>query len=326
MASVLKDPLLTISIPTYNRSLFLNRSLEYIEREIGFKEYPIELIISDNCSTDNTYEIIEKYVKRGLTIRYLRNNENKGPDYNIAQCYAEANGKYVLTLGDDDVLYEGAISRILEILGSENEYGVVFIQSSAFKEGVVIDRVNKMVFDNSIGFVEKINIYSSFISSNIVNKKFVDLNELHTYLNTCLIQTSLIFKAILNSKTNMYVETVLVGSQPDNTGGYDLFKVFGENFNNILDRLSYHKAGDHRVVKKIINDKLLADFFPHHIISMKRNQSKFSSTMPIQDLRKIYVNYIYYWILILPLIKLPYFFSKVYLKIFQKVSNLFLIR
>ena len=54
---------LTVAIPTYNRSFFLDNNLKQL-----LKEYDnnFELIIQDNASTDNTQEIVEKYIKLGL--------------------------------------------------------------------------------------------------------------------------------------------------------------------------------------------------------------------------------------------------------------------
>ena len=90
MAINRKDrPLLTIAIPTYNRSEYLKRSLENIITQIlevdNFGE-SIELVVSDNCSTDNTAEVIKNLSSKYSFIKYNKNDENFGSDKNFLKC------------------------------------------------------------------------------------------------------------------------------------------------------------------------------------------------------------------------------------------------
>ena len=127
------EPLLTISIPTYNRSFYLDRILTIIQDQYSPE---IELIVSDNCSTDETQKIVEKFLQKKLPIRYFKNESNLGPDLNVAQCYYEAKGKYVLVFGDDDIFLPGAIKKILKIL-REGEFGLVFLNYYGFSNNYI---------------------------------------------------------------------------------------------------------------------------------------------------------------------------------------------
>ena len=67
------QPLLSICIPTYNRAKILDRALENIERELKSIDInEIELVIFNNCSKDDTQEIVYKYINKGLPIKYSK--------------------------------------------------------------------------------------------------------------------------------------------------------------------------------------------------------------------------------------------------------------
>ena len=107
-------PLLSICIPTWNRAEFLEKSLISIYNQINTIPFgEIELYISDNCSDDSTSEVVDKYIQLGIPITYNRNECNLGAAKNFLQCMRWASGKYILLLGDDDILKAGAINTIL---------------------------------------------------------------------------------------------------------------------------------------------------------------------------------------------------------------------
>jgi abequosyltransferase len=318
MASI-KQPVLTIAIPTYNRSRFLDRALNYISIQVKDINYPIEIIVSDNCSTDDTTDIVNKHIEQGLLVQYIKNIKNMGADFNIAQCYDKASGKYVVAFGDDDVLLDGSIKYLVELLQQEKEYGVVFLEHGTFvgQKKVENEVIKVIEFDNSLEFIRKVNFFTTFISANIVNKKFIN-NDIYKNLDTNLIQLPLILKSILESDTNIYIESVLLAAEPDNTGGYNSFEIFGENLNHLIDKLDYTDKTTLIKVKEIINKALLKDFFPIHIINSKKKDYKFTNSNPVNDLKSIYYKYLYYWLLCFPVAKLPITFAQAYYRFVRK--------
>src|SRR5664279_2820781 len=119
---------LTIAIPTYNRAAYLDLCLYHICRQIQKYETSIEILISDNDSSDNTGDIVQKYISDGYPITYHRNKDNIGSDRNFIQCFRLAKGKYVLIMGDDDILLERAIETILNII-EKGEYGIIHMNA-----------------------------------------------------------------------------------------------------------------------------------------------------------------------------------------------------
>ena len=118
-------PLLSICIPTWNRSKFLRISLEsFLEQIKDIDISELELYVSDNCSDDDTPNVVQEYIARKLPITYNRNETNIGAAGNFRKCMEWASGKYILLLGDDDILKPGAVKLILDVIRN-NDYGLV---------------------------------------------------------------------------------------------------------------------------------------------------------------------------------------------------------
>lgn len=82
-------PLLSICIPTFNRARFLKLTLDSIIGQSEFAQGLVEIVISDNCSTDDTEKIGRLYDDTYSMIRYFRNDENvAGKNFNLVLCRA----------------------------------------------------------------------------------------------------------------------------------------------------------------------------------------------------------------------------------------------
>src|SRR5579859_6264340 len=107
-------PLLTVAIPTWNRAPYLEQNLSQLLSETAMlRPDLVEILVSDNASTDETAATVEKIRQSGLVVRYVRNERNMGWAFNFAQCFDLAVGKYVVLLGDDDVFVNGALATVL---------------------------------------------------------------------------------------------------------------------------------------------------------------------------------------------------------------------
>lgn len=105
----------------------------------------IELIISDNCSTDNTEAVVKEQMKE-YPIKYFRNENNLGANQNILLfMQSRANGEFCWIIGDDDHVRENGIKNIMEILEQNNDIDFLFVNflSAALNE----TRKNSSVID-----------------------------------------------------------------------------------------------------------------------------------------------------------------------------------
>ena len=90
-------PLISIIIPTHNRSTFLKRAINSVLYQT-FKDF--ELIIIDDASSDKTGEIVKSYSDK--RIRYIRHEDNKGGPAARNTGITQAEGRYIALLDDDD--------------------------------------------------------------------------------------------------------------------------------------------------------------------------------------------------------------------------------
>jgi abequosyltransferase len=126
--------LLTITIPTYNRPHFLEQQFTWLAKSIKGFESECEIIISDDGSTDNTSEIINKWrpIFSETTFRLSVNSENLGPVRNIAHCISLATGKYVWVVGDDDDLQEQTLTYVIQNLKSNPDLSLLILNYSIY--------------------------------------------------------------------------------------------------------------------------------------------------------------------------------------------------
>jgi abequosyltransferase len=125
--------LLTICIPTYNRAQPLDRQLLWLASEIVSYEDDCEIIISDNLSTDNTEEILEKWrllLGSRISFTYHCNEENIGEMPNIVSCLRKATGKFVWSLGDDDSVQSGTVGYLLTKIKEHSDLSVILLNGS----------------------------------------------------------------------------------------------------------------------------------------------------------------------------------------------------
>lgn len=159
--------LLSICIPTYNRINELRELLNSIQSQ-GVKKELLEIIISDNCSTDGTENMILNFNEK-LNIVYLRKESNDGPDLNYMSAVDCATSKYCWLYGSDDLMSEFSLDRMLNILSDDS-----------FDSDIVL--LDREVFDNKNN--KSIQRWLNFDS----NKKviFSCQSQLISYFNSCM--------------------------------------------------------------------------------------------------------------------------------------------
>ena len=115
------NPLVTIAIPTYNRAdTYLPQAL----RSALSQTYsPLEIIVSDNCSKDNTEQIVKEF--SDSRIRYIKHKENIGALGNSNFCLEQANGDYFLLFHDDDLIDNDHIEVCLKAANYDTTAGLI---------------------------------------------------------------------------------------------------------------------------------------------------------------------------------------------------------
>lgn len=162
---------LSIIIPTYNSAKYLKNCLDSIINNIN-KNTPIEIIIVNDGSTDNTKEIINSYNDQKIKVY---NNKNHGVSYSRNYAMKKAIGKYIMFVDSDDILNNDWYSIVSEQL--TKEYDIVF-----FSQNLTIKDKPELI-NLIIGKNTKASI--SGPCSKIYKKEFLQKNNLE--FNTSII-------------------------------------------------------------------------------------------------------------------------------------------
>jgi glycosyltransferase involved in cell wall biosynthesis len=94
-----KAPRISVGMPAYNDAGYVRTALDSL---LGQTEKDIELIVSDNASTDGTAEICEEYAARDPRVRVFRQPENRGQAANFNLVLEKARGEYFMWASTDD--------------------------------------------------------------------------------------------------------------------------------------------------------------------------------------------------------------------------------
>lgn len=105
--------MLSLCIPTFNGAHRIGQLLESIAKQPSTE---VEVIVSDNASTDETQAIVNGYRRRIRNLYYTCAPVNRGFDANLRKAVQSADGTMCWFLGDDDALYPGAIARVLDTM------------------------------------------------------------------------------------------------------------------------------------------------------------------------------------------------------------------
>ncbi|HID98217.1 MAG TPA: glycosyltransferase family 2 protein, partial [Thermodesulfobacteriaceae bacterium] len=114
-------PLVSIGIPTYNRADgYLRKCLA---SALGQTYENLEVIVSDNCSTDGTSSLLQGMSDPRL--RYIRHDRNIGPANNFNYCLEQARGAYFLLLHDDDLIDRDFVQVCIEAAEGNTDLGII---------------------------------------------------------------------------------------------------------------------------------------------------------------------------------------------------------
>lgn len=133
MKSTLQTPLVSVGMPIYNGEKGLRRSLDSILAQ----DYPnLEVIISDNASTDETAEICKEFALRDSRIVYYRKERNMGAVWNFNYVFGRATGKYFMWAAHDDRRASSYISKCVACMEKNLEAVLCQAYTLAYIEGV----------------------------------------------------------------------------------------------------------------------------------------------------------------------------------------------
>ncbi|MFS9041329.1 glycosyltransferase family 2 protein [Streptococcus cristatus] len=153
----MRDGLVSIITPTFNSANFIEETI----KSVLSQTYPNwEMIIVDDCSGDDTEEIVSQYVREDTRIKYIRLEKNSGAAVARNKAMREAEGEYMAFLDSDDIWTAEKLSEQLSFM---QEHNVSFsctdyeqISESGEKTGRIIKTLpkanyNRILLDCPVG-------------------------------------------------------------------------------------------------------------------------------------------------------------------------------
>ncbi len=198
-------PFLSVCIPTYQGAAFLRESLDSIVRELAKVSEPVEIVISDNGSTDHTEDIVREFMAAYPNISYFKSPENLGLDWNIRICIEHATGQYIHMFSDDDVIDKDGFYQAMGAMLRQYSPAIAAAGLFSFKGNYKKRKSNMNVYDVEVvqsgreffmcfgGFIGTL-IFRSDLAKELVKdlKKGVenDTGSGHLYISSRIALTS----------------------------------------------------------------------------------------------------------------------------------------
>lgn len=113
----MKNKLISIITPVYNAEKFISKTIESV---INQTYTNWELILIDDCSTDDSYKIIKQYIEKDQRIKYIKLYKNSGPCIARNTGIKLSMGRYISFLDSDDLWYPEKLEKQFEFMTSNN--------------------------------------------------------------------------------------------------------------------------------------------------------------------------------------------------------------
>ncbi|MEM6265275.1 MAG: glycosyltransferase family 2 protein [Bacteroidota bacterium] len=127
-------PTISIGIPTYNGANRIEQAIKSVQAQ-SYDQ--LEIVISDNASTDDTEAVCRKMAAEDPRIKYYRQQENIGQNPNFAYVLQVATGDYFMWIADDDELVPGILENYLNFLKNNPDHALVCGQITYHRDGVI---------------------------------------------------------------------------------------------------------------------------------------------------------------------------------------------
>lgn len=252
-----EKPLLSICIPTYNRSKYLKRGLDSIIIQDEFLDGRVEIVISDNASTDDTEEVVKPYLEKYTNIYYSKNTENVR-DKNYPTVLSKAHGRLRRLCNDTLIFHPDSLKAMCAVVDKyKNSQPFIFWANGAAKSETEIENTHFREY------VKKISYWMTSIACFSIWDNECD--TIGSDFDGCELLLWQVKKGlkIAHSKDNVLIvneKMTDVQTVEKKNISYGLFQVFYKNYLSILE--PYFESGSlSEEDKEYLEKDLLFSFF-----------------------------------------------------------------
>ncbi len=309
----MNEPFLSVCIPTYNRASYLDEAIESVVTQItDDMKGKVELCISDNASTDNTEEIVEKWKKQSsISIIYHKNKVNLGADRNYLKVVEISKGNYCWFLGSDDKIVEDAISIVSRYLTS-NDISILIgcrytsdINMNILEKNYCPSKTGNMLYHNYYDALLETFNYFGYLSVLIFKRKLWNkIKDYDHFIGSQFVHVFILYEIIKYYPQLLHINHPIVYYRKDNDsflvelGEYNRAKINIYDYTKIVE---YVFVEDKKTTSMIINKAIpLAT----NVFKYKQNGMLFYfKILPLAT--KTYYKYKNFWLRFLPSALLP---------------------
>ena len=302
-------PVLSICIPTYNRAFYLLKTLESITKEKIFLETDdVEIVVSNNCSIDDTDEICRKYQEKFPDkFVYIKQETPMPWQYHMIKPAIYGHGKYAKLNNDTCYFEKGALEKIIKYLKENEDTEFLFINNKETKTPLIS---KYSTFDD---FLKNISYDITWLGSFLCKKDIYNSIEPSIeHYDSLMPHVDVYGKWFLNNyNVTVWTEKLLFVQQVSKKGqSYNIAEVFGQKYFDIL----YDYVGKNNGLKKRTIEKekeKIINFINHFYFDIK-NQYTFKKSGYFCYMLKYYAfePCFYYFYLLVLLKKISKFIYK----------------
>lgn len=161
------SPLVTVICSCYNHSEYVLKSLDAVTNQT----YPnVELIVVDDCSSDNSIEIIENWTRNKPKVLFIKNSKNLGLNRSFNHAMKSASGKYFMDLAADDILLPNCIETLVKSFEKNPDLAMVYSNAETINEK---DEVKETFFNKAQTAKIKTAIQDDFYQNILANSTYM---------------------------------------------------------------------------------------------------------------------------------------------------------
>jgi glycosyltransferase involved in cell wall biosynthesis len=299
----MNNPLVSVAVITYNHEKYIRQALDSVLMQKT--DFPFEIVIGEDCSTDGTQEIIQSYLsKYPDLIKVITSSSNVGPMANVVRTYKACLGKYIAVLESDDYWTDPLkLQKQVDLLELNKEC------SLCYTNRYIIDSKNRILSSGNLPLVT-----NKYLTRNDVIGRFTPPTQTIVFRNRAITPELLdVLKSVYNGDTTLsyfliregkfvYLNEITACYRQHEGGGYS--KV--GNIKRLEDTLLSHQKikryfskKDHLLLNRGYSDILMRlykeYFFSYKLINLFKTAGK----LIINDIRFKQLNFlrVNYWLL-----------------------------
>lgn len=173
-------PIVSVIMPVYNAEKYLGKTIESILNQT-FEDF--ELVVVDDCSTDNTIKILREY--QDARIKTYLNKMNKGVAFSRNRAIQHSEGKYIAIMDHDDIAMPMRLEKEMTFLDTHSDYGVVGGKTEIIDEQDLLIKKANVAYHN-YNYINAIFLFKNvFCNSEMMFRKDIIEKYNIKYDNDC---------------------------------------------------------------------------------------------------------------------------------------------